>query len=99
MVASEENLSGYEVEKSPDGKNFSKIGFVTANNQPSYTFVDSKSSATTYYRIRSVDLDGKYAFSTIALVKAGKSMIMLNAFPSPFKAALPVIMVLQLPVA
>jgi hypothetical protein len=87
MVATEENLSGYDIERSTDGKNFAKIGFVSANNQPSYTFVDSKSSATTYYRIRSVDLDGRYAFSTIALIKAGKSMIMLNAFPSPFTSS------------
>jgi hypothetical protein len=84
MVAAEEHLSGYDVEKSIDGKNFSKIGFVSASNQPSYSFLDSKASATIYYRIRSVDLDGRYAFSTIALVKAGKSLIVLNAYPSPF---------------
>jgi hypothetical protein len=84
MVAAEEHLSGYDVEKSIDGKNFSKIGFVSASNQPNYSFLDSKASATIYYRIRSVDLDGRYAFSTIALVKAGKSLIVLNAYPSPF---------------
>jgi hypothetical protein len=84
VVAAEENLSGYNVEKSMDGKNFSKIGFVAANSQSSYTFTDSKSSTTTYYRIRSIDLNGQYAFSTIAIIKAGQSMIMLNAFPSPF---------------
>jgi hypothetical protein len=84
MVATEENLSGYEIEKSFDGRNFSKLSFVNAVNQSTYTFVDSKSSGTVYYRIKSIDVDGRYAFSTIALIKAGKSMIMLNAFPSPF---------------
>jgi hypothetical protein len=84
MVATEENLSGYQVEKSFDGRNFSKVSFVNAANQNTYTFVDSKSSGTVYYRIKSIDVDGRYAFSTIALIKAGKSMIMLNAFPSPF---------------
>ena len=83
-VGTEENVSGYEVEKSFDGRNFSKVGFVNAANQITYTFVDSKSSGTVYYRIKSVDVDGKYAFSTIALVKAGQSLIMLNAYPSPF---------------
>jgi hypothetical protein len=84
MVATEENLTGYAVEKSFDGRNFSKVGFVNAANQSTYTFTDAKSSGTVYYRIKSVDVDGKYAFSTIALVKAGKSLIVLNAFPSPF---------------
>jgi hypothetical protein len=84
MVATEENLSGYQVEKSFDGRNFSKVSFVNAANQNTYTFVDSKSAGTVYYRIKSIDIDGKYAFSTIALVKAGKSLIVLNAYPSPF---------------
>jgi len=84
MVATEEHLSGYEVEKSIDAKSFSKIGFVSASNQPSYSFVDSKSGGTAYYRIRSVDLDGRFGFSTIALVKSGQSLTVLNAFPSPF---------------
>lgn len=84
MVATEENLSGYAVEKSFDGRNFSKVGFVNAASQSTYTFTDAKSSGTVYYRIKSVDVDGKYAFSTIALVKAGKSLTVLNAYPSPF---------------
>jgi hypothetical protein len=84
VVATEQNLSGYAIEKSFDGRNFSKVGFVNAANQSTYTFVDSKSAGTIYYRIKSVDVDGKFAFSTIALVKAGQSLIVLNAYPSPF---------------
>ncbi|HTM93823.1 MAG TPA: hypothetical protein VL095_15480, partial [Flavisolibacter sp.] len=83
-VGTEENVSGYEVEKSFDGRNFSKVGFVNAANQSTYTFVDGKSSGTVYYRIKSIDIDGRYGFSTIAFVKAGQSLIMLNAYPSPF---------------
>jgi hypothetical protein len=82
-VATEENLSGYTVEKSTDGRNFSKIGFVAANGVNNYSFTDTKSSATSYYRIKSVDVDGKYAYSTVAMVKSGKSLIVLKAFPSP----------------
>jgi hypothetical protein len=84
MVATEENLSGYAVEKSFDGRNFSKVAFVNAANQSTYTFVDGKSSGTVYYRIKSIDIDGRYGFSTIAFVKAGQALIMLNAYPSPF---------------
>lgn len=83
-VATEENLSGYNVERSADGSSFSKIGFVKAEGNNSYSFVDSKPSSISYYRIKSVDIDGRYAYSTVALVKGGKSMIVLKAFPIPF---------------
>ena len=83
-VGSEINVTGYEIEKSSDGRNFSKIGFVSATGQSSYSFVDPKASSISYYRIKSVDGDGKYTYSTVTLVKAGKSMIVLKAFPSPF---------------
>jgi hypothetical protein len=82
-VASEENMSGYNVERSTDGRNFSQIAFVSASGQSDYSFVDSKPTATAYYRIKSVDINGKYGYSTVALVKSGKSSIVLNAFPSP----------------
>jgi|GraSoiStandDraft_4_1057263.scaffolds.fasta_scaffold72362_2 hypothetical protein len=89
-VGSEINVTGYEIEKSSDGRNFAKIGFVTAAAQTSYSFVDPKPSSVSYYRIKSVDGDGKYAYSTVTLVKAGKSMIVLKAFPSPFTNSLSV---------
>lgn len=79
-VGTEDNVSGYEIEKSTDGRSFSKIGFVNAAGQSSYTFVDAKPSPISYYRIKSVDANGKYAYSTVTLVKGGKSMIVLKAF-------------------
>ena len=84
-VAAEDNVSGYDVEKSLDGRSFSKIAFVPATGASSYTYVDAKPlEATTYYRVKSVDADGKFSYSTIAsLRKGGKSTIVLRAFPMP----------------
>lgn len=87
-IATEENVNGYEIEKSVDGNNYSKIGFVNASGQSSYTFMDSKPGSISYYRIKSVDVNGRYTYSTVALVKAGKSIIVLKAFPSPFVKSL-----------
>jgi hypothetical protein len=84
IVASENNVTGYEIEKSVDGRNYSKIGFVNATGENSYSFVDIKPSTISYYRIKSVDVNGRYTYSTVVLVKAGKSIIVLKAFPSPF---------------
>jgi hypothetical protein len=83
-VGTEEDLSGYSVEKSIDGRNFSNIGFVKASGEGNYTFVDAKPSSISYYRIKSVDINGRYGYSSIALVKAGKAMIVIKAFPTPF---------------
>lgn len=83
-VGSEENVNGYEVESSTDGHKFSKIGFVDATGSRSYSFVDNKPASITYYRIKSVDIDGKYSYSTVVMVKGRSSAIILRAFPSPF---------------
>jgi len=83
-VATEENVAAYEVEKSNDGREFSTIGSVAAKNDPSYTFVDSKSSAAvSYYRVKAVDVDGKLTYSAILTVKGGRVAVTLKAFPMP----------------
>jgi hypothetical protein len=83
-VGAEENVSHYEVEKSSDNRNYSMIGNVDAKDQTSYSFLDTKATpATTYYRVKAVDLDGKLTFSPIVTMKAGKSSITLRGFPMP----------------
>lgn len=82
-VATEEDLSGYSIERSNDGRNFSQIAFVSASGQSDYSFVDSKPGSVSYYRIKSVDINGRYGYSTVALVKSGNSTIVVKAFPSP----------------
>src|SRR5574337_1050790 len=84
LVATEENLKGYEVERSSVGQSFSKIGFVKASGKGKYSVLDIKPSSSSYYRIKSVDTDGRFGFSSVAMVKSGKTMIMLKAFPTPF---------------
>jgi hypothetical protein len=82
-VGGEENVNGYEVQKSSDGKNFTKIGFVAASNASSYSYTDVKPGDVVYYRIKSVDNDGKYAYSTVVSVKGQQSTVVLKAFPIP----------------
>lgn len=89
-VGTEENVAGYEVQKSTDGNTFSKIGFVAATGRSSYTYVDSKVSETAFYRIRSVDVDSKYIYSSILSLKGDQSDVMMKAFPSPVQNQLTV---------
>lgn len=87
-VGTEDHVKGYEVERSTDQKNYSAIGFVAASGQGSYNFVDAHPSTVSYYRIKSVDADGKSVYSTIAIFKNGQSSIVLKAFPTPVRSEL-----------
>jgi hypothetical protein len=85
----EDNVSGFDVERSADGKYFSKIGFVAAANQGTYTFTDAKAlTGANYYRIKSVDLDGKFMYSTVVALKGDNSLTVLKAFPMPVSSEL-----------
>jgi hypothetical protein len=81
-VEAEENLSGYVIERSQDGRSFSKIGYVDAASQRSYSFTDNRPLASAYYRIKSVDADGKYMYSTTLSLRGGNASVLLKAFMS-----------------
>jgi hypothetical protein len=82
-VAGEENVNHYEVERSLDGRNFTSIASVATDKKDTYTYFDATSNGTVYYRIKNVDNDGKFKYSTIARLVNGKSEIVLKAFPQP----------------
>jgi len=83
-VETEENLAGDQVEKSNDGTRFSTIGTVQAEGRSSYSFVDAQPlSGKIFYRIKSLDIDGKYQYSPVVSLNGGKSSLVLKAFPLP----------------
>jgi uncharacterized protein (DUF1501 family) len=68
----EEGNAGYGVERSVDGRNFHRIGFVQAKIQGEdvfneYRFVDSNVDLGVlyYYRLKQEDLDGNFDYSPI----------------------------------
>lgn len=86
-VAEEDNVSHYLVEKSYDGRNFSLAGSVdakptaTGRNQYAYTDITNVTDKI-FYRIRQVDNDQHYTYSSMVMVKAspGKK---IQAWPVP----------------
>ena len=86
-VQNEINIAGYEVEKSFDGANFTKVNntIATGANQASvnYKWLDLNAQAgDQYYRIRSIDRSGKVQYSRIA--KVNINMIAdLSIYPNP----------------
>ncbi len=68
------NTSHFEVQASRNQLDFYSIGIVQAKGatiEPqSYQFVHDTDHKTTYYRLKSVDFDGKFAFSDVVVVKS-----------------------------
>ena len=72
-TSSEYNNKGFEVEKSTDGQIFTGIHFVQGNsnslNINNYNYTDRKIlSGNNYYRLKQVDVDGKFNYSSIILL-------------------------------
>jgi hypothetical protein len=88
-TSSETNVSHYEVERSYDGNNFSRIGQVNSGNFSEahrYHFTDNNiGNDVIYYRLKIVDIDGKIKYSRIAMVRISKFLSLQTVQPNPFK--------------
>lgn len=92
-TASEQNNSGFDIQRSTDGVNFEKIGFVkslsTSGNSSSrldYSFTDhNPAGLKQYYRLKQIDFDGAYKYSAIVLVtrEAPTSLELTRVYPNP----------------
>ena len=88
-TSQEENSSYFDVQRSADGGNWQSIGTVAAKGNSSvasnYTFVDAHPmSSINYYRLKMVDLDGKFAYSKVVSVNTGASTESLVIYNNPF---------------
>ena len=93
-VASEVNLSHYELERSEDGNSFEHIANINptggANILQSYTYndFDVRYFQDYYYRVRSVDFDGAFDYSPIVVAKiysngSGLDENAVTIYPNP----------------
>ena len=83
--------SHFDVEKSSDGKSFSSVGTVKAagfSNTPlNYSFTDKSFAGTGFYRLKLVDLDGKFKYSKVVYANGGSgASTTLSVFPNPFRS-------------
>jgi hypothetical protein len=85
-VENQSNLKQYDVEKSTDGSQFTKVATVDANNKSAsdYNWTDANPvEGYNYYRIRSVDLDGKTAYTSIVKVQMSQTAAEIKVYPNP----------------
>lgn len=92
-TVSETKNDHFEIERSVDGINFTKMGTVAGNGTTSltrnYTYPDALVNVTSkilYYRLRIIDIDGFNTFSQVVALRLDGSMIMSNmtVYPNPF---------------
>lgn len=88
-VATEFDLARYDVQRSLDGTHFTTVGSVPATAQQTavqklYQLVDRQApDQTLFYRIKPVDQDGGFRYSTIVKVSAGVSRPSWTVAPNP----------------
>lgn len=85
----EDNFSHFSIERSTDGLSFESIGETPAtgglNKATNYSYVDGRvASGRYYYRLKSVDFDGSYAYSQVERVDVESStMEIASIYPNP----------------
>jgi hypothetical protein len=80
-IENELNVSKYLVQRSSDGVNFETVGSVSANSINSYSYSYTETLKTKlYYRVQSVDVDGKTQLTNIVSVKA--ETVNFNVYPT-----------------
>jgi hypothetical protein len=87
-VASEENIKGYEIERSTDGTHFTKVADqASAGNSDAavaYNWLDvAPALGQYYYRIRSISYNDVIGYSNIVKVKLNRSTPAIYVFPNP----------------
>lgn len=92
-TSSELNSDHFDVESSINGSDFAKIGEVKAagnSNAPiDYNSLDVNivkyNSDRIYYRLKQVDIDGKFSYSDIKMLKLGARSQFVKVYPVPFR--------------
>jgi hypothetical protein len=86
----EVNNSHFEVERSQDGTQWDAIGRVqgagNSHKNTDYQFVDPQPQALNYYRLRQVDWNGAFSFSSERMLQmplAKEGGFMLKVYPIP----------------
>lgn len=90
QTANELNVNNFEIERCIDGKSFEKIGTQKAIGKTTtnsyYQFTDESAytlkTAVIYYRLKSIDNDGKYTYSNVVAVRIGEKQV-VNVYPNP----------------
>ena len=88
QTASENGNDGFDVQRSQDAKNWNIIGHVEGNGTTSgfmsYQFFDGQPyHGFNYYRLKQMDLNGKFEYSPVRSVEWEPNDMGISIFPNP----------------
>jgi len=83
-TVNEVNNSYFVVERSLNGRNYDSVGRVQAGNSTSntYSFNENNANATSYYRLKQVDINGSYIYSSVVTLKNSGSSKEVTVYPT-----------------
>lgn len=88
-TAQEINFSHFEIERSTNAKDFTTIATVNKNASYQYLYKDAKVNFTSiFYRLKMVDKDGKFSYSSIVAVRLDKENVFVFVYPNPVTTTL-----------
>ncbi len=84
----EENSSHFVLEHSPNAKQFLELGMVNAAGnsltEKNYSFINKKPVVgNNFYRLKMVDIDKKYKYSNVVLLKMSADKSSIIVYPNP----------------
>jgi hypothetical protein len=91
-TSQEHDFSHFIIERSVDGENFSQVALVfgagESDSKINYSYIDKdlkSRGGIIYYRLKQVDIDGKFSYSSVRIIRLGdeKTSITLATFPNP----------------
>lgn len=84
-TASEVNASHFEVQRSLDARTFESLGQVKAASSGgySYNYIDRTPLLSGYYRLKMIDLDETFAYSSIIAIKGAGTVASVRIGPNP----------------
>ena len=90
QVLEEQEVSSYELQRSPDSLNFYFVSSLNVNGTGAYTYTDDVSMLSTnvyFYRLKVVFADGSYRYSRIIRLQSDPQPVIqfsFHAMPNPF---------------
>ncbi|PWU00170.1 MAG: hypothetical protein C5B52_09265 [Bacteroidetes bacterium] len=87
-TATETNSDYFDVERSADGVHFSTVGTVNAKGNSTsvskYSLVDGNPiNGVSYYRLKEVDIDGRFTYSKVVIVRSNGASARVLISPNP----------------
>lgn len=81
----EVGFTSFDIERSTDGSNFTKIGTVRGQNLANYDFTDANLplARTVFYRLKLIDQDSKFNYSKIVSVTLHNRLFNALVYPNP----------------